>query len=102
MSKFDAVIIGGGHNGLVCASYLSKKGYKTLVLEMSLILRLAASLDQRPDKVISSVKIKLQENILTFELLPLNKNHDLLLEKWNLGLCRNVIKELKNLDLKVI
>ena len=69
---------------------------------MSLILRLAASLDQRPDKVISSVQIKLQENILTFELLPLNRNHDLLLEKWNLGLCRNVIKELKNLNLKVI
>ena len=69
---------------------------------MSLILRLAAALDQRPDKVISSVQIKLHENILTFELLPLNKNYDLLLEKWNLGLCRNVIKELKNLDLKVI
>jgi exopolyphosphatase/guanosine-5'-triphosphate,3'-diphosphate pyrophosphatase len=69
---------------------------------MSLILRLAASLDQRPDKVISSVQINLQENILTFELLPLNGNNDLLLEKWNLGLCRNVIKEQKNLVLKVI
>ena len=69
---------------------------------MSLILRLAASLDQRPDKAISSVQIKLHENILTFELLPFNNNHDLLLEKWNLGLCRNVVKELKNLDLKVI
>ena len=69
---------------------------------MSLILRLAAALDQRPDKVISSVQIKLQKNILTFELVPLNRDHDLLLEKWNLGLCRNVIKELKNLDLKVI
>ena len=68
----------------------------------SLILRLAASLDQRPDKVISSVQIKLEENILIFELLPFDRNHDLLLEKWNLGLCRNVIKELKNLDLKVI
>ena len=69
---------------------------------MSLILRLAASLDQRPDKAISSVQIKMQGNILTFELFPLYSNHDLLLEKWNLGLCRNVIKELKNLDLKVI
>ena len=69
---------------------------------MSLILRIAASLDQRPEKAISSVQIKLQGNILTFELTPLNKNHDLLLEKWNLGLCRNPIKELKNLDLKVI
>ena len=69
---------------------------------MSLILRLAAALDQRPDKVISSVQIKLQENILIFELLPFDRKHDLLLEKWNLGLCRNVIKELKNLELKVI
>ena len=69
---------------------------------MSLILRLAASLDQRPDKVISEVQIKLHRNILTFELVPLNRDYDLLLEKWNLGLCRNVIKELKNLDLKVI
>ena len=41
-------------------------------------------------------------NNLTFQLLPLDRNHDLLLEKWNLGLCRNVIKELKNLELKVI
>jgi exopolyphosphatase/guanosine-5'-triphosphate,3'-diphosphate pyrophosphatase len=81
---------------------LISKEDKTLVLEMSLILRLAASLDQRPDKVISSVQIKLHGNILTFELLPLNRNYDLLLEKWNLGLCRNVIKEQKNLDLKVI
>ena len=75
---------------------------KTLVLEMSLILRLAASLDQRPDKVISSVKIKLNKNIITFELIPLNPNQNLILEKWNLGLCRYLIKELKNLDLKVI
>ncbi len=81
---------------------LISKEDKKLVLEMSLILRLAASLDQRPEKVISSVQIKLQKNIITFELIPLNKNQDLLLEKWNLGLCRNVIKELKNLDLKVV
>ena len=26
--KYDAVIIGGGHNGLVAAAYLSKSGLK--------------------------------------------------------------------------
>ncbi|RED44650.1 phytoene desaturase family protein [Aestuariispira insulae] len=31
--NYDAVIIGGGHNGLVCASYLAKAGRKVLVLE---------------------------------------------------------------------
>ncbi len=33
MSNFDTIIIGAGHNGLVCASYLAKAGRKVLVLE---------------------------------------------------------------------
>jgi len=32
-TKFDAIIVGAGHNGLVCAAYLSKAGKKVLVLE---------------------------------------------------------------------
>ena len=31
--RFDAVIIGGGHNGLVCGAYLSKAGQRVCVLE---------------------------------------------------------------------
>src|SRR3989440_6605420 len=30
---WDAVIVGGGHNGLVSAAYLAKAGLKVLVLE---------------------------------------------------------------------
>jgi len=33
MKKFDVIIIGGGHNGLVAGSYLSKKNKKVLVIE---------------------------------------------------------------------
>ncbi|MFT5131819.1 MAG: phytoene dehydrogenase-like protein [Gammaproteobacteria bacterium] len=34
MSKqYDATIIGAGHNGLVCATYLAKAGQKVLILE---------------------------------------------------------------------
>jgi len=32
-SSYDAIIVGGGHNGLVNASYLAKGGLKVLVLE---------------------------------------------------------------------
>ncbi|MBW4641691.1 MAG: NAD(P)/FAD-dependent oxidoreductase [Goleter apudmare HA4340-LM2] len=33
MEEYDVVIIGAGHNGLVCAAYLLKAGYSVLLLE---------------------------------------------------------------------
>ena len=33
MKKYDALIIGAGHNGLVCAFYLAKAGLKVRILE---------------------------------------------------------------------
>ena len=38
MSNYDYIIIGGGHNGLVCASYLSKNKKKVLLIEQKEIL----------------------------------------------------------------
>ena len=32
-ATYDAIVIGGGHNGLVAAAYLARSGAKTLVLE---------------------------------------------------------------------
>src|SRR5210317_235320 len=31
--RYDAIIVGGGHNGLTAAGYLARAGFKTLVLE---------------------------------------------------------------------
>ncbi|MCH7721192.1 MAG: NAD(P)/FAD-dependent oxidoreductase, partial [Planctomycetes bacterium] len=39
---YDAIIIGGGHNGLVCAAYLAKAGRSVLVLERRHVLGGAA------------------------------------------------------------
>ncbi|NDF41615.1 MAG: FAD-dependent oxidoreductase [Actinobacteria bacterium] len=32
-ARFDAIVVGGGHNGLVCAAYLAQSGMKVLVIE---------------------------------------------------------------------
>ena len=41
-SRYDAIIIGGGHNGLVNAAYLARGGKKVLVLERRYVLGGAA------------------------------------------------------------
>jgi phytoene dehydrogenase-like protein len=34
-SRFEAIVVGGGHNGLVAAAYLGRAGLRTLVIEAS-------------------------------------------------------------------
>ncbi len=45
-SHYDAIIIGGGHNGLVCAAYLAKAGRKVCVLERRHVLGGCASTEE--------------------------------------------------------
>lgn len=46
MKKYDAIVIGGGHNGLVCSYYLAKQGLKTCVLERSSTIGGAAQTEE--------------------------------------------------------
>ena len=44
--NYDVIVVGGGHNGLVCASYLAKDGRKVLVLEANDSLGGASATDE--------------------------------------------------------
>ncbi|HEY9616036.1 MAG TPA: NAD(P)/FAD-dependent oxidoreductase [Microcoleaceae cyanobacterium] len=46
MNKYDVVIIGAGHNALVCAAYLLKAGYSVLLLEKNSIPGGAATTEE--------------------------------------------------------
>jgi beta-carotene ketolase (CrtO type) len=46
MEAYDAIIIGAGHNGLVCAAYLLKAGYSVLLLEQRLVPGGAATTEE--------------------------------------------------------
>ncbi|MCP4626016.1 MAG: NAD(P)/FAD-dependent oxidoreductase, partial [bacterium] len=54
--KYDAIIVGGGHNGLTAAGYLGKAGFKAVVLERRPVVGGAAVTEEiHPGYRISSV-----------------------------------------------
>jgi phytoene dehydrogenase-like protein len=82
--RYDAVIIGAGHNGLVCAAYLARAGLSVLVLERRHLVGGAAITEEiHPGfkySVCSYVVSLLRPSIISdldlprhgFELLPLD------------------------------
>lgn len=64
MAKYDVIIVGGGHNGLVAACYLAKSGLKTLVLERREVVGGGAELDNATGpfspQVIADLGLKLE------------------------------------------
>ena len=47
---YDVIVVGGGHNGLVCATYLAKEGRKVLVVEANDSLGGASATSQFADQ----------------------------------------------------
>ena len=74
VDNYDAIIIGGGHNGLTAAAYLSKAGKKVLVLERRHVLGGAAVTEEVfpgfKFSVCSYVVSLLKANVIRELMLP--------------------------------
>jgi phytoene dehydrogenase-like protein len=74
LSKYDAIIVGGGHNGLTAAAYLAKAGKKVLVLERRYVLGGAAVTEEVfpgfKFSVCSYVVSLLKSNVIRELMLP--------------------------------
>ncbi len=79
---------------------LHKKDRK-IASEMSLILRLSAALNRRPDSVISSLNISCNSDRVNMRLIPKDHTFNLELEKWSLNNCASIVKELTGVKLQV-
>ena len=73
MSDFDAIIIGGGHNGLVSAAYLARAGYSVCVLESADVVGGAAI----SSEVFPGVSARLSKYSYLVSLLPQKIQDDL-------------------------
>jgi len=48
--NYDVIVVGGGHNGLICATYLAKSGRKVLVVEANQSLGGASATSEFSDR----------------------------------------------------
>jgi phytoene dehydrogenase-like protein len=72
-SRYDAVVVGGGHNGLVAATYLARAGRSVLVLERAPRLG-GATVSEAP---FEGVDVRLSRYAYLVSLLPRWLAHDL-------------------------
>src|SRR5690606_2070522 len=85
VEKFDAIVIGGGHHGLVAAAYLARARRRVLLLEASEALGGAlATSEISPDYVVSTAAHLI-------EALPRRIEKDLKLAKHGLRFPSRVL-----------
>lgn len=64
-----------------------------VVESLSLLLRLAVAMDRRPEAVIDSFQLVINDRVINLQLLPLNPADDLSLELWSLESCAAAFRD---------
>ena len=80
---------------------LQTRDNRRTVSEMSLLLRLAAALDRRPEPVVRALIAEVVGHHLVLELVPERLNQNVSLEQWSLESCSEVVMTVTGLKLQV-
>ena len=81
---------------------LVDESQRSLVADMSLLLRLSCSLDRRPEPLISKIVIEANNKKVNIELIPNKLGQNLDLEKWSLTKAILLIKKILDVDINIL
>ena len=81
---------------------LVDESQKSLVGDMSLLLRLSCALDRRPEPLVSKIVIESNNKKVNIELIPNDLGQNLDLEKWSLTKAILLIKKIKDVDINIL
>ncbi len=81
---------------------LMDESQKSLVSDMSLLLRLSSALDRRPEPLISKIVIEANNKKVDIELIPNDLGQNLDLEKWSLNKVILLVQKIKDVDINIL
>jgi len=81
---------------------LIDESQRSLVSDMSLLLRLSCALDRRPEPLISKIVVEANNKKINIELIPNELGQNLDLEKWSLTKSIILIKKIKDVDINIL
>ena len=81
---------------------LVDESQRSLVADMSLLLRLSCSLDRRPEPLVSKIVIEANNKKVNIELIPNNLGQNLDLEKWSLAKAILLVKKIMDVDINIL
>ena len=80
---------------------LEDRYQREIVSQMSTLLRLASSLDCRPDPVISSIQVKSDDSQVKIKLIPERLNQNLAIEQWSFKKALLMIEDQINVSVSI-
>ncbi len=81
---------------------IESRQQRKIVSEMGILLRLASSINQRPESVVSSLKVDTSSSKVRIEIIPEQPSQNLGLEKWSLRKTASSVEENIGISFEIV